>query len=554
MTDLRVNKVYVEVLLVNTAVELRASKVQVEVLRSISRTVSASLVENSAAIDSFGMLAAGGGGGGGAGLYGIGDSGENGHPDGVGGAGGAGDAFQTAEQPTPGATGTTGTEFNGIVGSGSGGAGGNWNGSGVGQAGGVGGLYGGGGGGGGGGTGGGGAGGLGGEGIIYIEYLGSSGTTYIVLDKDSPTTFTFPADWSFTNKILIVAPGGCGSRGSIIKGGAGGSGGSAIGVINARLYSAGESITIFMPTAEQVCAGLASQATFGQYGAGVGKNGDGTGGGPSNAFPGSAPVGQVAISYGPGLGGLGGSTTVSEVIPPEQQLSIPVLPNLYGYSAHKKPTFATIVPRPGTSGREVTRYQQKIPLWEFELTFEVLRDETQNQTLDSYFSGYKQYQEIAQLFLSIGGTFGRFFFDDITDNSRAGQVIGVGDGATTTFRMVRTWGTGALAYTEPVGAVNLSQVIKVYLDGVEYSQPGNWSIGNDLVTLTFLSGAPAPGVVITSDFYFYYKCRFIEDIVDFEQFLHNRWRIASLKFRSVNDEGLGVSDPVASYSATQGPS
>jgi hypothetical protein len=34
------------------------------------------------------------------------------------------------------------------------------------------------------------------------------------------------------------------------------------------------------------------------------------------------------------------------------------------------------------------------------------------------------------------------------------------------------------------------------------------------------------------DYSYYYYCRFIEDIQDFEQFMHHMWTLQSCKFRS----------------------
>lgn len=208
----------------------------------------------------------------------------------------------------------------------------------------------------------------------------------------------------------------------------------------------------------------------------------------------------------------------------------PIMPSLNGFSVHKIPNYSSLVAT-SVSGRELQACQQAYPLWEFNITYEVLRDETQNEIIDPEYSALTEFQQITQLFLACSGQYGRFFFEDLVDNSRLGQILGTGDGVTTVFRFVRTWGSGALSFEEPVGGVNNSKPINVYLNG---SPTVNYNIDLNLQNIEFVS-APANGVVITADFYFYYFCRFLEDINDFEQFYHNLWSLKSLKFRSVKN-------------------
>ncbi len=226
----------------------------------------------------------------------------------------------------------------------------------------------------------------------------------------------------------------------------------------------------------------------------------------------------------------------------------PIWPNpgpysLFGYSIHKKPTFASLAPPPGRSGREALNFQMPVPLWEFELVNEILRDQTQNITLDPYFSGFNEYSQLLGLFLAAAGQYGFFFFEDITDNSRSLQPIATADGATTIFPFVRTMSYGTIAYTEPVGGVNITQPIVVTLNGTPVPSLGNWGVSHDQSSLVFLS-PPAAGVLIRSTFYYYYLCRFITDDQPFEEFLHNRWFAKPIRFRSVSRLGMNVVDPL----------
>lgn len=200
-----------------------------------------------------------------------------------------------------------------------------------------------------------------------------------------------------------------------------------------------------------------------------------------------------------------------------------------GFSVHKKPTFSSIV-QTSVSGREVSSARQAYPLWEFELTFELLREQTQNQQLDLNWAPYKEFQQGVGFFIVAKGQANDFLFDDPSDDSRTSQAIGIGDGLRTAFRIVRTWGTGPFQFVEPVGALNIALPFTIYLNAID--DTGNWAIDGDQISITRVT-APNPDDIISMDFSFYYRCRFMDDIEDFEQFFKNIWSLQTLKFRSV---------------------
>ena len=207
----------------------------------------------------------------------------------------------------------------------------------------------------------------------------------------------------------------------------------------------------------------------------------------------------------------------------------PIFPALFsGYPSHMKPATAALVTT-SVSGVETRSVRQIYPLWDFEVPFEVLRDQTQNAVVDPYYATYTELQQLCGLFLACRGQYGRFFYSCPEDNSRLGQAIGTGDGIKLEFRALRTIGTGTLAFTEPVGGINAGAGWKVYYNAVDDS--ANWSVSADLMSFVRIS-APTVGAVITADFSFYYFCRFLEDLEDFEQFYHHLWTLKSCKFRS----------------------
>jgi uncharacterized protein (TIGR02217 family) len=196
--------------------------------------------------------------------------------------------------------------------------------------------------------------------------------------------------------------------------------------------------------------------------------------------------------------------------------SFPILAG-QGWSVHKKPAFSTRVAS-HVSGREARTPLFSYPLYEFELTFDALDSGSHYPGL-----GSNSLQSLMGLFLQVQGQFGTFLYTDPTDNAVAAQAIGIGDGATTLFTLVRTLG----GFTDPVGwATTLSNV---YLNGVAQTS-GVSLLAPNMLTLAI---APGAGVVITADFSYAFQCRFLDDQNDFENFASGLWTVQSLKFRSV---------------------
>lgn len=196
--------------------------------------------------------------------------------------------------------------------------------------------------------------------------------------------------------------------------------------------------------------------------------------------------------------------------------SFPVLPG-QAWSVHKRPTFSTRVAA-HASGREVRQSLYAVTLYEFELSFDGLAS--------SGFSGLgaSSLQTLMGFYLACQGQYGTFLYTDPTDNAVHGQTIGTGDGATTSFTLLRSLGS----YSEPVSYV--TALGAVYLNGV--AQTSSSYALNVPNTLTFTT-APAAGAAITADLAYAFLCRFLDDQEDFENVMSGLWQLASLKFRSV---------------------
>lgn len=200
-------------------------------------------------------------------------------------------------------------------------------------------------------------------------------------------------------------------------------------------------------------------------------------------------------------------------------LTFPNMGRLTGWSLHRRPTWGTRIAA-SVSGREVRAPQYVAPLYEFELTYEVLNSGV--AALGGAFTA--SMQALLGFFQLCQGQYGSFLFTDPDFNTIAGGLIGTGTGAVTGFTLQRVLG----GYTEAVGWANA--VTTVYVNGVALSGSA-WTL--TLPNTITLITAPASGALVTADFSYYSVCRFIDDIQDFEEWARNLHSVKSLKFRSV---------------------
>jgi hypothetical protein len=199
----------------------------------------------------------------------------------------------------------------------------------------------------------------------------------------------------------------------------------------------------------------------------------------------------------------------------------PALPGL-GFSVVKRPAFYTASAKSG-SGWQVRVSYAQAPTWEWELTYDLLADQSAASDLKT----------LLGFFLGMGGDLAPFLFFDPDDNSVTGQPLGTTDGATTIWTLVRSFGSGQTG-TEPVGYVNTAQAVNVYLAGV-LQNPLNY----DVLTTTPVSqqirfhAAPAAGLAITADFGYYYFVHFKDATNDFEKFMNQLWSLKKVTLESL---------------------
>ena len=213
---------------------------------------------------------------------------------------------------------------------------------------------------------------------------------------------------------------------------------------------------------------------------------------------------------------------------------VPMFPTVpYGLPIKMRPKMFTTI-SDLKSGREMRFPNQTIAaIWEFEILYEVLRDQTQNQEPYLPLEDFTEYMQVVQHWLSMYGQYGMFKFDAPWDDSRENQTIGTGNGEDYYFTIVRTWGFGSNEITEPIGYIN--EVFEVTIGGLVVD-PSRYVINRNEITFIYpdtgQAHPPDPGQRIAMSFSFYYLCRFQTDDQDFNEFFKNINEVKSLKFEA----------------------
>lgn len=190
----------------------------------------------------------------------------------------------------------------------------------------------------------------------------------------------------------------------------------------------------------------------------------------------------------------------------------PVLPGLK-WNIKRTPIWKTLK-QESVSGKEMSVALMTYPNRRIQLAYEVLRAgaEAELQTLEGFFNA--RY-----------GSHDTFLYSDPDDHAVTDQAFGTGDGTTTVFYLARTRG----GFTEPVQALNGAPTIKVA--GATKATPADYSI-SATGAVTFTS-APANGAALTWSGAYYWRCKFLQDMAEFDQFSQDLWQLQRLEFRTV---------------------
>lgn len=199
-------------------------------------------------------------------------------------------------------------------------------------------------------------------------------------------------------------------------------------------------------------------------------------------------------------------------------MSNSVFPTLagIGWGYRRSPMFDTRIQK-SVSGKELRTAYMAYPLWKYTLTYEVLRDDTVNNELKT----------LAGFFLARQGQYDSFLFTDPDDSSVTAQSFGTGDGTTTAFQLIRTYG----GFAEPVQNVNGTP--SIYVAGVLKTVTTHYTISSTgLVTFT-AGNIPTAGQALTWTGSYYQRCRFLMDAADFEKFMKQLWELKKVEFQTV---------------------
>ena len=147
------------------------------------------------------------------------------------------------------------------------------------------------------------------------------------------------------------------------------------------------------------------------------------------------------------------------------------------------------------------------PVWIWTLNFEYLT--------------YADFLLMVGLYNQCQGSLSPFLFLDPYDyNTGGNQVVGTGDNATKAFQLVRNFANAI----EPVQAPNNRTIY------VNNNSNNAITVDNNTGIVSFNS-APANGASIAWNGTYYWRCRFMDDSVDFEEWSYKLWQLQKLQFR-----------------------
>ena len=168
------------------------------------------------------------------------------------------------------------------------------------------------------------------------------------------------------------------------------------------------------------------------------------------------------------------------------------------------------------SGKDTPLSVWSYPRWQYSLTADILRSSV----------GFLEYQYMAAFYNSVRGSAGIWQYNDPDDGSVTAQAFGTGDGATTSFQLYRSFGSGSTAFIEPVFATIGTPII--FNNG---TPDANVTFSNGVVTFT--DGAPANASALTWTGSFGWLCRFDNDNLEFSKFMSAFWELQKTTFTTV---------------------
>ena len=216
------------------------------------------------------------------------------------------------------------------------------------------------------------------------------------------------------------------------------------------------------------------------------------------------------------LAGKGPQAPIPDPPTPPGAGSYATFPTLLGqgWSVRYSPRFVTQASG-HASGRETRAGRYATPLWDIELTFDFLRQ-----------GATAEFEALVAFLGRAAGQATPFLFSPPGDlGAVVGAALGTGDGATTVFRVYRPLG----GFRELVQAFSGAPVVRA--NGAVIPA-ANYTVGALPATITFAT-PPAAGVALTADFSAAHVTRFVDDAIDFVEFMSAFWETTTLRIETV---------------------
>lgn len=190
-----------------------------------------------------------------------------------------------------------------------------------------------------------------------------------------------------------------------------------------------------------------------------------------------------------------------------------IFPELRGLSWNvtKTPEFYTLT-KTSPTGLDVSAVLSAFPRWHFSLSYEFLWD-------DSTVRG--ELQKLMGLFLSCYGNVEDFLYRDPNDYKVQNELIGSGDGESKEFQLCRTYA----GFTEPIYAIKDTPVVAVNGIPVPFSYTSKGVIK--------FENPPAKQAKIVWSGEFYYRVKFKESSMEFNNFAYQLWEAKTVEFATV---------------------
>jgi hypothetical protein len=183
--------------------------------------------------------------------------------------------------------------------------------------------------------------------------------------------------------------------------------------------------------------------------------------------------------------------------------------NLGGYTwdGTKKPTFNNLT-HSVKNGRDLSLSLYSQPIYEFHLINNWLTS-TDKATLINFF-------------IERGGAFDSFLYTD-EDSAVNNQAFATGNGADTAFQLIKTTNFASETVNNPASAPH------IYLDGVLKTAGTHYTINDS--GLVIMATAPALNAVLSWSGLAYYRCIFIEDNMEYNQFANRLYNCDTIDFK-----------------------